>query len=218
MYPGLVWDTCKIHAKYQDTCILLECNRAFKIHLRYIRIHERYMYPSGYMQDTSQYIRIRILITNPPKLDNKPPLTLVAESCTPLVRNNRARASWVHGGIDASEIVQQVLDGYTFDRVRTQRLLGSKQLSVRCRGVRWLAAMCASRGSGVVWPRGSGVVWRVSVSGSPRWSGWLLRRVRRGRPPSRPRGAVGSGAAAVESAADSVVSRSLGCGGGLGWL
>jgi hypothetical protein len=24
---------CKIHAKYQDTCILLECNRAFKIHL-----------------------------------------------------------------------------------------------------------------------------------------------------------------------------------------
>jgi hypothetical protein len=58
----------------------------------------------------------------------------------------------------------------------------------------------------------------VSVSGSPRWSGWRLRRVRRGRPPSRPRGAVGSGAAAVESAADSVVSRSLGCGGGLGWL
>jgi len=33
------------------------------------------MYPSGYTQDTSQYIRIRILITNPPKLDNKPPLT-----------------------------------------------------------------------------------------------------------------------------------------------
>jgi len=75
MYPGLVWDTCKIHAKYQDTCILLECNRAFKIHLGYIRIHERYMYPSGYTQDTSQYIRIRILITNPPKLDNNPPLT-----------------------------------------------------------------------------------------------------------------------------------------------
>ena len=32
MYLGLVWDTCKIHAKHQDTCILLECNRAFKIH------------------------------------------------------------------------------------------------------------------------------------------------------------------------------------------
>jgi len=31
------------------------------------------MYPSGYTQDTSRYIRIRILITNPPKLDNKPP-------------------------------------------------------------------------------------------------------------------------------------------------
>ena len=36
MYLGLVWDTCKIHAKID---ILLECNRAFKIHLRYIRIH-----------------------------------------------------------------------------------------------------------------------------------------------------------------------------------
>ncbi len=35
---------------------------------------------------------------------------------------------------------------------------------------------------------------------------------------SRPRVAVGSGAAAVETAADSVVSRSLGCVGGLGWL
>ena len=74
--------------------------------------------------------------------------------------------------------------------------------------------MCASRGSGVVWrdsvSRGSGVVWRVSVSGSPRWSGGRLGRVRRGRPPSRPRGAVGSGAAAVESAADSVVSRDWG--------
>ena len=77
MYLGLVWDTCKIHAKYQDTCILLECNRAFKIHLRYIRIHEGYMYPSGYTQDTSRYIRIRILITNPPKLDNKPPRSRV---------------------------------------------------------------------------------------------------------------------------------------------
>jgi hypothetical protein len=73
-----------------------------------------------------------------------------------------------------------------------------------------IVAMCASRGSGVVW--------RVSVSGSPWWRGGALGRVRRGRPPSRPRGAVGSGAAAVESAADSVVSRSLGCGGGLGWL
>jgi hypothetical protein len=32
-----------------------------------------YMYPSGYIQDTSGYIRIRILITNTPKLDHKHP-------------------------------------------------------------------------------------------------------------------------------------------------
>ena len=40
MYLGLVtciWDSCKIHAKCQDTCILFEENGAFKIHLRYIR-------------------------------------------------------------------------------------------------------------------------------------------------------------------------------------
>jgi hypothetical protein len=50
MYLGLLlrllWDTFKIHAKCQDTCILFECNRACKIHLRYIR-----------------YTRIRIQIT-----------------------------------------------------------------------------------------------------------------------------------------------------------
>jgi hypothetical protein len=42
--------------------------------------------------------------------------------------NNGASPSfcvWAHGGIGASEIVQQVIDGYTFDRVQTQRLLGS---------------------------------------------------------------------------------------------
>ena len=77
MYLRLVWDTCKIHAKCQDTCILLECNRAFKIHLRYIRIHSRYVYPTGYMQDTcrihqntSRYVSDRKLhpktIGNPP--------------------------------------------------------------------------------------------------------------------------------------------------------
>ena len=51
---------CQHHdaSKNQDTCILLECNRACKIHLRYIRIHSRYVYPSGYMQDTSRYITI----------------------------------------------------------------------------------------------------------------------------------------------------------------
>ncbi len=53
------------HAKCQDTCILLECNRACKIHLRYIRIeHSGYMYPSEYMQDTSGYVSYRKLPPN----------------------------------------------------------------------------------------------------------------------------------------------------------
>ena len=67
MYLGLVWDTCKIHAKCQDTCILLECNRACKIHLRYIRIHSGYMYPSGYMQDTCRIHKDTYCIGNHPQ-------------------------------------------------------------------------------------------------------------------------------------------------------
>ena len=61
MYLGFLWDTCKIHAKCQDTCILLECNRAFKIHLRYIKIHPGYMYSTGYTHDTTGYNKIRIV-------------------------------------------------------------------------------------------------------------------------------------------------------------
>ena len=54
--PKCILDSFGIRVKYmhnvKDTCILLECNRACKIHLRYIRIHSGYVYPSGYMQDT----------------------------------------------------------------------------------------------------------------------------------------------------------------------
>jgi hypothetical protein len=56
LYLGLVWDTCKIHAKYQDTCILFMTGHLRYI-LRYIRIHKGYMYPSGYMQDTCRIHR-----------------------------------------------------------------------------------------------------------------------------------------------------------------
>ena len=77
MYLGFLWDTCKIHAKCQDTCILLECNRAFKIHLRYIKIHPGYMYSTGYMQDTCRihpdttgYVSDR---KSPPKTIGNPP-------------------------------------------------------------------------------------------------------------------------------------------------
>ena len=72
--------SCKIHAKCQDTrtCILLECNRAFKIHLRYIKIHAEYMYSTGYMQDTYRihhdttgYVSDR---KSPPKRIGTPPI------------------------------------------------------------------------------------------------------------------------------------------------
>ena len=83
MYIKIHQDTSryiKIHfciCNFGYTCILLECNRAFKIHLRYIRIHSRYVYPTGYMQDTcrihqntSRYVSDRKLhpktIGNPP--------------------------------------------------------------------------------------------------------------------------------------------------------
>ena len=84
MYLGLVWDTCKIHVKYQDTCILLECNRAFKIHLRYIMIHPGYMYSTGYTcKIHAGYIMIQqdtYPIGNPPQNDRNPPAPRVARS------------------------------------------------------------------------------------------------------------------------------------------
>jgi len=63
----------------------------------------------------------------------------------------------------------------------------------------------------------------LSRRGEAHWErAWRQGRVRRGRPLlSRPRGAVGfgwlPGAAAVESAADSVVARSCGVGALVGW-
>jgi hypothetical protein len=65
MYLGLVWDTCEIHAKCQDTCILLDCNRTCKIHIEIHQdtfgIHVSFRIHTGYMQDASGYIRIRIV-------------------------------------------------------------------------------------------------------------------------------------------------------------
>jgi hypothetical protein len=75
MYLALVWDTCKIHAKYQDTCWNITGHLRYI--LRYIRIHKGYMYPSEYMQDTcrihqntSGYVSDR---KPPPKRIGNPP-------------------------------------------------------------------------------------------------------------------------------------------------
>ena len=92
MYLGLVWDTCEIHAKCQDTCILLKCNRACQIHLRYIRIHSRYVYPSGYTQDTLRIHQDTYLIQETvPKHDRKLTRTGVASS-EPAAGSGRLRA------------------------------------------------------------------------------------------------------------------------------
>jgi hypothetical protein len=75
MYP--IFDSFGIRVKYmhnvKDTCILLECNRACKIHLRYIRIHSGYMYPSGYMQDTCRIHQDTYCIAPPPICIGNPP-------------------------------------------------------------------------------------------------------------------------------------------------
>ena len=81
MYLGLLWvrngieewDTCKLHAKCQDTCILFECNRACKIRLGYIKIHQ----DTCILQDTRRIHQDTYPDNNPPKLDNKPPQTRV---------------------------------------------------------------------------------------------------------------------------------------------
>jgi hypothetical protein len=63
------------------------------------------MYPSGYTQDTSQYIRIRILITTPPKLDNKPPLTRLRRD---LPSRSLAPAMGTKGGGKATAILNHL--------------------------------------------------------------------------------------------------------------
>ena len=78
MYLGLVWDTCKIHVKYQDTCILLECNRACKIRLGYIRIHQ----DTCILQDTRKIHQDTYPIGNVPKKDRKCAQTPSATACS----------------------------------------------------------------------------------------------------------------------------------------
>ena len=85
MYLGLVWDTCEIHAKCQDTCILLEFNRACKIRSGYIKIHQ----DTCILQDTRRIHQDTYPDNKPPKLDNKPPAPqwrVVFSLCCPGVR------------------------------------------------------------------------------------------------------------------------------------
>ena len=67
-----IWDTCKIHVKYQDTCIHLECNRACKIRLGYIKIHQDTCIHACILQDTRRDChQDTYLIGNVPKDDRK---------------------------------------------------------------------------------------------------------------------------------------------------
>ena len=73
VYPECILDSFEIRVKYMQN-VKMEFNRACKIRSGYIKIHQ----DTCILQDTRRihaYIRIRILITNPPKLDNKPPQT-----------------------------------------------------------------------------------------------------------------------------------------------
>ena len=78
VYPACILNSFEIRVKYiQNVKIHVFSNRAFKIHLRYIKIHPGYMYSTGYMQDTCKihhdttgYVSDR---KSPPQNDRKPP-------------------------------------------------------------------------------------------------------------------------------------------------
>ena len=67
VYLKCILDSFGIRVKYMQTVKIhvfswnVTEHFPFKIHLRYIKIHPRYMYSTGYTHDTSRYIRIRIV-------------------------------------------------------------------------------------------------------------------------------------------------------------
>jgi hypothetical protein len=67
------------------------------------------MYPSGYTQDTSRYIRIRILITNPPKLDNNPPRSPGYGLLEPLAHGTRSRCARASEQVSSSSSAVEYL-------------------------------------------------------------------------------------------------------------
>ena len=78
VYPECILDSFEIRVKYMQNVKIHVFSWNLTEHVRYVRDTSRYIRIRVSCRIHAGYIRIRILITNPPKLDNNPPLTLRA--------------------------------------------------------------------------------------------------------------------------------------------
>ena len=75
VYPECILDSFEIRVKYMQNVKIHVFSWNLTEHVRYVWDTSRYIRIRVSCRIHAGYIRIRILITNPPKLDNKPPRT-----------------------------------------------------------------------------------------------------------------------------------------------
>ena len=73
VYPKCILDSFRIRVKYIQNVKIHVFSWNLTAHVRYVWDTSRYIRIRVSCRIHAGYIRIRILITNPPKLDNKPP-------------------------------------------------------------------------------------------------------------------------------------------------
>ena len=73
VYPECILDSFEIRVKYMQNVKIHVFSWNLTEHLRYVWDTSRYIMIRVSCRIHAGYIRIRILITTPPKLDNKPP-------------------------------------------------------------------------------------------------------------------------------------------------
>ena len=77
VYPKCILDSFGIRVKHMKNIKIHVFSWNVTEHVRYVWDTSRYIRIRVSCRIHAGYIRIRILITNPPKLDNKPPLSRV---------------------------------------------------------------------------------------------------------------------------------------------
>ena len=86
VYPECILDSFEIRVKYMQNVKIHVFSWNVTEHVRYVWDTSRYIRIRVSCRIHAGYIRIRILITNPPKFDNKPPRSRECVSRDPYVK------------------------------------------------------------------------------------------------------------------------------------
>ena len=105
VYPKCILDSFGIRVKYMQNVKIHVFSWNVTEHVRYVWDTSRYIRIRVSCRIHAGYIRIRILITNPPKLDNKPPLTPRGEGQRCRVAHNLPRVSPLEIDQDAHRLI-----------------------------------------------------------------------------------------------------------------